>query len=303
MTTNIVKFSLVGGLKIAYQLFGNSDGRRVVLVTGFGDQMTEWPQSLIDGLVAENCHVLVYDTRDSGLSDSYPFGAIHDASKIIGAAMGEDSVSDYNLDDLAEELIGLIDALDFGGAHLIGYSMGGMVIQRAALRRSDFGSLTLLFTSSGAHHLSQGSPQSTLASLAMTQPLPETERVQAGIEFIKVTNGKVLGKSDAEARHEIEASQIRAYRPEGVGRMMMALLCSPPVFDRLCEIKLPVLVLSAQDDCFFGPDHAADLVQRIPHAELIEIAGSGHNLPEAVGEEVARLWLAQQDKHNKDHNA
>jgi pimeloyl-ACP methyl ester carboxylesterase len=303
MTADIVKFATVGGLMIAYQFFGNPDGHRVILVTGFGDQMTEWPQSLIDGLVAANCHVLVYDTRDSGLSDSYPDGAIHEASKIIGAAMGEDSVSDYNLDDLAEELLGLIDELDFSGAHLIGYSMGGMVIQRAALRRPDFGSLTLLFTSSGAHHLSQGSPESTFASLAMTQPMRETERVQAGVAFIKVTNGKVFGKSDTEAHHEIEASQMRAYRPDGVGRMMMALLSSPPVYDKLCEIKLPVLILSAEDDCFFGPDHAADLIQRIPHAELIEIAGSGHNLPEAVGEEVARLWLAQQEKHNRECNA
>lgn len=303
MTAETAKFALVRDIKIAYQTFGDPSGRRVILVTGFGDQMTEWPQSLIEGLVSANCYVLVYDPRDSGLSDSFPNGTIYDTSTIISAATGDVSVSDYNLDDLADELIGLANELGFGGAHLIGYSMGGMVIQRAALRHRDFDSLTLLFTSSGASNLSQGTPESMFASLALTQPLSETERIQAGIQLFKVTNGTLFGKSDEEARHEVEASQRRAYRPEGVGRMMMALLCSPPVFDRLSEIKLPVLVLSAENDCFFGPDHAEDLVRRIPQAELIQISGSGHNLPEAVGEQIAKFWIAQQDKHTRECNA
>ena len=298
-----VRFQEVGGLKLAYRLFGHSDGRRVALVTGFGDQMTEWPRSLIDGLVTAGCYILVYEPRDSGLSDSFANGTVYDVPTIMGAAMGSGVRADYDLDDLANELIGLTDQLGFSGAHLIGYSMGGMIIQRAALRAPSFASLTLVFTSSGAPHLSQGSPESAMASLALTQPQAETERVTAGMRLIEITNGKTLGKSEAEARHEIEASQKRAYRPDGVGRMMMALLSSAPAFDRLSELEMPVLVLSAEQDCFFGPDHAQDLIERITHAQLMEIAGSGHNLPEPVGAEILRLWSAHQNKSSGNVNA
>ncbi|MCC5640732.1 alpha/beta hydrolase [Nostoc sp. CHAB 5844] len=280
----------VGGISIVYRLSGPVNGAQVVLVTGFGDQLVEWPDSLVDGLTGEGYRVLAYEPRDSGLSGSDPAWPTFDGGSLMAIATGQGGAPAYTLDDLAQELIALCEVLGWTAPHLIGYSMGGMIAQRAALQ-APFASLTLLFSTSGSPGLSQAGPELVKASFALTQPLDAEMRLAAGTQLVALTNGSRHGKAPAEATREITALQLRAYRPEGVGRMMAALLGSQPAHEQLQHLRLPCLVLQAAEDGFFAADHGHDLVARIPRSQLVTIAGAGHNLPESLGGEIASTWL------------
>jgi pimeloyl-ACP methyl ester carboxylesterase len=286
-----INFVSVGNLDIAYRFDGPNDGPVVVLVTGFGDQLIDWPESLVQTLAESGFRVLRFEPRDSGRSGSNEHWKSHGKLALFAASVRLGPRPDYTLDDLAEELLGVIDALELVHPHLIGYSMGGMIAQRATIIRN-FASLTLLFSSSQAPALSRGSLKAAEASVNLTQRKTSHEaRVAAGMALIEVTNGDIFRKQEDEARHDIERQVCRAYRPEGVGRMMLALLKSPPAHQNLNKIETPTFVLSAEKDCFFGPDHARDLAARIPNSELREVPGSGHNLPPSLGKLIATLWL------------
>jgi pimeloyl-ACP methyl ester carboxylesterase len=291
MTEKDTLFADIGGISIAYRLHGPTDGRQVALVSGYTDQLTDWPSSLIDQLVGAGCSVLVYDMRDTGLSGQRPEWKAHNSAALMGAAMSGGPESDYTIDDLATELNSLLHVVGFAQPHIIGYSMGGIVVQHAALVRP-VASLTLLFTTSNAPGLSQAGMDVLAISLAVTQPQDDTARLSSTMKLIELTNGPVHGKTHEEARAETLSAQTRAYRPDGVGRMLLCLLKSLPAHERVGQIDGPVLVIEADRDCFFGPDHADDLMARIPTAQRIKIPGSGHNLPEAVGTAVAQAWLA-----------
>ena len=90
----------------------------VLMIMGAGAQAILWPLELIEPIVKEGYHVIRFDNRDVGLStwitdyDSNP----------------------YTLEDMADDSIGLMDALKIKQAHFIGASMGGMIAQLAAIK-------------------------------------------------------------------------------------------------------------------------------------------------------------------------
>jgi pimeloyl-ACP methyl ester carboxylesterase len=149
------------GLRIEVDVQGPPDGEAVLLVMGLGMQLVAWPQELVDALVARGFRVVRFDNRDSGLSQG--FDALGVPSLPLAAlryVLRLPVTSPYRLADLAQDAVGVLDALGIGQAHVCGASMGGMVAQHlAAAHGARVRSLTLVMTTSGARHL----PQARLA--------------------------------------------------------------------------------------------------------------------------------------------
>ena len=103
----------VNGVDIYYELHGS--GEPVVLVHGSWADTTQWAQ-VVPGL-AEDHQVLIYDRR--------------------GHSRSQDSEGQGSLDEDAEDLAGLIDALGLAPAHVVTNSLGGNVALRTAIRRED----------------------------------------------------------------------------------------------------------------------------------------------------------------------
>jgi pimeloyl-ACP methyl ester carboxylesterase len=118
----------LGAIELAAETFGDADDDAIVLVMGATASMLWWPEYLCNQLAKAGFRVVRYDHRDTGRSTT--------------AAPGE---VDYTAEDLTADLIGVMDALDIGTAHLFGMSLGGYISQIAALRYPDrVRSLTLL---------------------------------------------------------------------------------------------------------------------------------------------------------------
>ncbi len=111
-------------IKIVYQRFGNPALTPVLLMMGAGAQMIAWPEGFCIELASLGLHPIRFDNRDTGLSTHFNNAPIPDFSAVQS---GDFSTVSYSLSDMAADTVGLMDALGFGSAHLVGASMGGMI--------------------------------------------------------------------------------------------------------------------------------------------------------------------------------
>ena len=118
------------GIDIWYETFGDPRLPTVLLIAGAFSQALLWAPEFCQGLVDGGRHVVWYDNRDIGLSEW----------------MDEP----YTLEDMADDAVGLLDALGIDAAHMVGASMGGMIAQLVATRYPERTlSLTSIMSSPG----------------------------------------------------------------------------------------------------------------------------------------------------------
>src|ERR687889_1024643 len=116
---------------LCVQTFGDRADPPILLIMGGGSSMDWWEDGFCERLMAGSRFVLRYDHRDTGQSVSYEPGA-----------------APYSLRDLAEDAVGVLDALGLDSAHVVGMSMGGWIGQLVALDFPDrVASITLISTS------------------------------------------------------------------------------------------------------------------------------------------------------------
>lgn len=116
------------GVDIEYETLG--EGEPLVLIGGLGSQLISWDEGFCDTLAARGYQVIRFDNRDSGLSTICEDGGVPD---LLGLLLGAGRAP-YLLDDMAADVLGLIDHLRIHSAHLVGLSLGGMIAQLIALR-------------------------------------------------------------------------------------------------------------------------------------------------------------------------
>src|SRR5437868_5592028 len=121
--------TFVNGLNLYYDDSGV--GEPLVLIPGLSADHTVFAQSQVPCLVAAGYRCISLDNRDVGQTDSSP-------------------IADYTMRDMADDAAGLIRGLALGRAHIVGWSMGGMIAQELALNHPDcVSSLTLYAADAG----------------------------------------------------------------------------------------------------------------------------------------------------------
>src|SRR4051794_16299799 len=124
----------VNGIEVCVETFGEPDDPAVLLIAGGASSMDWWEDEFCRRLAAGGRFVIRYDHRDTGRSTSFPAGA-----------------PPYSGSDLAQDALGVLDALGVHRAHVVGLSMGGGLAQRIAVESPHrLLSLTLMSTSPGS---------------------------------------------------------------------------------------------------------------------------------------------------------
>src|SRR4051812_13302651 len=121
------------GVELCYQTFGSPDGEPLLLVMGLGGPMNWWDTELCTMLVEAGFHVVRYDNRDTGRSSRVP-GRVS-RTQLVKSFLGRGGRVPYTLDDMAADAFGLMDHLGWDSAHIVGVSMGGMIVQTMAVDR------------------------------------------------------------------------------------------------------------------------------------------------------------------------
>lgn len=109
-----MSIATVNGLKFHYWTVGQ--GPHIILLHGLGGNLAVWHLRTVP-LLREHFTVTTYDLRGHGRSDMTPSG--------------------YTTDDMAQDLLGLMDALGIERAHLVGHSLGADISLQFALHYPD----------------------------------------------------------------------------------------------------------------------------------------------------------------------
>ena len=147
----------VGDVDLAYTAAGDPADPPVLLVAGLGAQLISWEDGFCQALVDRGLYVIRFDNRDAGLSTH----------------LGKGPDLAYGLTDLAGDTAGLIDALGLGSAHVVGVSMGGMIVQLLAIEHPGrVRSLTSIMSTTGDPEVGEASD----AAIALLMAPPAATR-------------------------------------------------------------------------------------------------------------------------------
>ena len=272
------------GIQIETDVQGPPDGEPVLLIMGLGMQLVAWPDELVAELVARGFRVIRFDNRDVGLSDGHDsLGMPGMLAPMLRYTLHLPVRAPYKLRDMANDAVGVLDALGIPAAHVCGASMGGMIAQQmAVLHPRRVKSLTLVMTTSGARHLPQPSLRIRQALLARPRSKNVAD-VVAHLEGLVHTIGSPGYRPEpARLRDRLEASVRRAYRPAGTARQLLAIVADGDRTPLLRQIRQPTRVIHGADDPLVPPAAGQHLASQIPGATLDLVPGMGHDLPLAL---------------------
>ena len=233
------------GIELHYTIEG--EGPWLTMSHSLACNVHMWDPQVAD--LAKRYKVLRFDTRGHGRSDA-PAGA-------------------YTLDQLADDVKGLFDALGIRETHWVGLSMGGMIGQTFALRYPGvFKSITLADTTSGY-------PEGAAALWAGRVKTAEEQGMEP---LVQPTLERWFTAGYREShREEVAriAGMIRATPVAGYAGCCHAL----PKIDttaRLKEITCPALVICGEQDMGTPLAMSQEIHAAMPGSQLVVLPNAAH---------------------------
>jgi len=268
------------GIQIEYETFGNPSGRPLLLIIGLGAQMIHWDDDLCRDLAARGHYVIRFDNRDAGLSTKFEEAGVPDLPETFGKIMrGEKIKPPYTLDDMADDAVGLLDALGTRKAHICGMSMGGMIAQTIVIRHpSRVLSLISIYSTTGSPQIPQPKPE--VIGLLIAPPPQEREAyIEHMLVVFKTIAGPGFPVDEKWTRKILAESYDRCFYPEGMVRQLVAILTQDNREPNLASVKAPTLVVHGTSDPLVPVEGGKNTAKAIPGAQLMLIERMGHDLP------------------------
>ena len=277
-----------------WQAYGYVADPVVLMIRGLGSQLIHWPENLLQRIAGEGYRVVVFDNRDSGLSDKHQALTGNTlAQRLQQAWRGETVTPAYTLTDMATDVARLMDELEIPEAHILGGSMGGLIAQIFAAQWPERTlSLSVVFSTSldpqlpkghGWHLLYDDNQAPVAAPLSLPDD-PETfaDMVRASAAESALYTGTDHRPTDEQQLQLAEQALRRCYCPEGYMRQLLAILCHGDLREANQSITAPALILHGSADPIFPVACAQSIADSIDGARLEVLAGWGHDLPDSM---------------------
>ena len=278
----------VGEVEIAYDTFGDPADPALLLIMGLGMQLIHWDPELCQLLAERGFHVIRFDNRDTGHSTKIEDGP---PPSLWAAMLRRKGTASYTLDDMADDAVGVLDAVGADKAHVAGASLGGMIGQTVAARHPDrVLSLASIMSTTGNRWA--GMPRLKALGLFMRRPPRDRERyVEYFTRTFDVIGSPGFPRDEARIRELAATAYDRCHYPVGVARQLAAIGASGDRSPALRGLDVPTVVIHGSDDPLIPLRGGRATARAIPNAELIEIPGMGHDLPRQVWPQlVDAIW-------------
>ena len=274
------------GIELEYLVSGQAGAEPILVIGGLGIQLNQGMGEFIPALVENGFKVITFDNRDVGLSTKHDEWGLADIKTAFQQARaGKPVTAPYNLEDMAKDTAGLLDALGVSTAHVLGSSNGGAIAQILALNFPEkVRTLTCVMATSGR----RGLPRASEAATAWLNKPANPEGTREGAALAAVEKARIIGsavypKSEAVIRQEAIYYYERAFYPAGNGRHLLASIASGDSrVARLGDITAPTLVLHGRDDPLIPYQCGEDIKKSIPNAKFLLFDGMAHEYSAAL---------------------
>jgi len=249
------------GIEICVETFGERIDPALLLIAGGANSMDWWEDEFCRRLAAGGRYVIRYDHRDTGRSTCFPAGA-----------------PPYSTQDMADDALGLLDALGTHRAHIVGLSLGSVLAQRIAVERPErVRTLTLMAAGPEAGGQDNGAP-------ASRDETDWTDRTVAVDRIVADTLNRAGPLTFDEGHFRRIAERAFDRTTDMAATQTNHWLAAPgaPIRGRLGEITAPTLILHGTQDPLFPLAQARALEREIPEATLVTLTGVGHEFPPRV---------------------
>ena len=267
-------------IEIEYETFGDPSSKPLLLIMGIRAQMIRWEKEFCEKLVEKGFYVIRFDNRDVGLSTKFHEAGEPDMMNVLmKVAKGERIESLYTLNDMADDVAGLLSALGIDKAHICGISMGGAIAQIFAYRHPSRAlSLTSISSSTGNPNLPRAKPE---VLKLFNQPPPTTREaiIEDRVNRLRIYHGTYFPFDEEKWRKFATVSYERSHYPPGYSRQFVAIRATGNIKPFLSSIRVPTLVIHGSEDPLVPVEGGKDTADSIPGAELLIIEGMGHSLP------------------------
>jgi pimeloyl-ACP methyl ester carboxylesterase len=241
----------VNDIKLSFDEYGS--GEPVVLITGSGGRGRLWTPHQVPALTAAGYRVVTVDNRGVPPTDVGPEG--------------------FTIDDMVADTAGLIEVLGIGPCRIVGFSLGGFIVQELLLAHPGLVTQAVLMATRGrvdALRAAMTTAESDLLDSGVVLP-PRYAAVVRALHYLspRTHNDEQRIKDwlDIFEMSPQDASVSRAQRGLDV------------IEDRLGEyrkINTQCLVIGFHDDLIVPPYLCREVAEHIPGCRYEEIAGCGH---------------------------
>ena len=249
----------IGDAEIYYEEAGQ--GEPLLLVPGLSGQGSFWTQQV--EAFRQDFRVIVHDHRGAGRSTH---------SNIT-----------YSVEQMADDVVRLMDALGLDSAHLVGHSTGGAIGQVLALdHRRRLKSLVLSATWGGPDPYFRrlfAARKETLLTQGIEAYLRASVLVLAPPEWISRNDAAIA------EQHRV---QLASWPPPAVVASRIDAIVAFDRRQRLGEIAVPTLVIVARDDAVTPKFYSDELAKAIAGASYVVLDGGGHFAPQILPEPYNR---------------
>jgi pimeloyl-ACP methyl ester carboxylesterase len=270
----------VNGVEIVYDTFGDPSAAPMLLIQGLAQQMIDWHETFCRRLAAKGYWVIRFDNRDVGLSTKFDEARVPNPVKLIQATHPDEIEVPYTLLDMAQDTVGLLDALTIEAAHIVGASMGGMIGQTIAIH---YPNRIRTLTSIMSSYRPEAVPDPDALSVLTTRPPADRSGfIEFSVKAWRILQGPSFPIDEAYIHEQAGRNFDRIYYPWGAGRQFAAIWASGSREEALKKVEVPTLVIHGDVDPLVPVEGGRGTAAAIPGAELLIIEGMGHSFPAEV---------------------
>jgi pimeloyl-ACP methyl ester carboxylesterase len=270
-------------IQLCYEQTGDPTHPPLLLIAGLGQQLHSWPDDFVSALAGRGFRVTRFDNRDAGRSTHMDYRPPNPIAMFRGR-------NGYHLGDMARDTVGLLDALGYREAHLVGISMGGMIAQTVAAHYPGrTRTLTSIMSTTGAPRLGRPAWTTWRRMLMSRPPRNRDEAMTRAADMFRHIGSHGFPFDEHAVREAAGIAWDRDPTTTGIVRQLAAIFASGDRTSELRHIDVPTLVIHGDRDRMVHPTGGAATVRAIPGARLETIKGLGHDLPMGAWSRVIDL--------------
>jgi len=260
-----------GDVALWYETFGDPSAAPLLLVNGLGSQSINYRDEWCRRFAAAGLFVIRFDNRGLGLSGPE-----------------QPDPAGYTLHDMADDAVAVLDALGIDRAHVLGLSLGGMVVQTLTIDHPDrVASLTSVMSTTGDPDVGRSS-DAALAHLLSGPATNRADYIESHLAGLRLWGSPGLVDEPRQADFAGQAYD-RAFRPEGVAAQVQAIVAGTSRTEALGRVTVPTLVIHGSADTLIDPSGGRRTADAVPGARYVEIEGMGHDYPEPLWDRWVQL--------------